>query len=181
MAVGYTGNPWEGKFGAGMFGDLYRQYAGMGMSPKPQDFYTDYNQDTLANVGYFPSANTITGAMGRLHGTGQLTSAMFNPISRQQMKGMKWSTYKPQIEQAQQSLLGTLLNTYQQGGQRKASGGFSGSSSLDAYNKGIKDVYGKGMTQTLSDVGKSRAGAYEGIQETMQGWHNTAQSFMAGQ
>ena len=181
MAIGYTQKPWENTFGTGMFGDLYKQYAGMGMAPKPQDFYTDYDPHSLSNVGYFPAAGTISGAMKRMYGTSQLTSGMFNPISRQMMSGMKWSTYQPELEQKQQSLLGTLLNTYQQGGQRKASGGFSGSSALDAYNKGIRDVYGKGMTQSLADVGKKRAGAYKNIQNVIEGWHDTSQAFMAGQ
>ena len=86
-----------------------------------------------------------------------------------------------QIEEKQQSLLGGLLNTYRKGGQRKASGGFAGSSNLDAYTQGVKDVYGKGMTETLANVGESQAGAYKNIQEAIQGWHQTAQSFVAGQ
>ena len=181
MAIGYAGKPYQDRYGAGLFGDLYKQFAGMGMSPKGQGLYTNYNPDSLKNIGYFPGVGTITSAMRRMYGTNQLKSSMFDPISRQMMKGMKWQTHKPQIEERQQSLLGTLLNTYQQGGQRKASGGFSGSSALDAYTRGIKDIYGKGMTETLANVGKSRAGAYENIQNAMQGWHQTAQQFVSGQ
>ena len=181
MAIGYSATPYQNEYGAGMFGDLYKQYAGMGIAPISQGLYTTYNPDTLSGVGYNPSAGGITGAMRRIYGTTQLQSSMFNPISNQMLKGMKWQTYKPEIEEKQQSLLGTLLNTYQKSGQRKASGGFSGSSNLDAYTRGIKDVYGKGMTQTLSDVGESRAGAYKNIQDAIQGWHQTAQQFVSGQ
>ena len=181
MALGYSARPWEDTHGSGMFGDLYRQYAGMGMMPRPGGLYTNYNPDSLHHVGYIPSSGQIAGAMNRIYGTTQLKSSMFDPISRQMMKGMMWSTYKPQIEERQQSLLGSLLNTYKKGGQRKASGGFAGSSNLDAYTEGVKDVYGQGMTETLADVGKSQAGAYKNIQDAIQGWHQQAQAFVAGQ
>tara|TARA_R110002020_G_scaffold205447_2_gene410043 strand:+ start:89 stop:619 length:531 start_codon:yes stop_codon:yes gene_type:complete len=173
--------PYDSAAGAGMFGDLYKQFAGMGMSPTGPQAYTNYNPMTGAGMGYLPSKGTVLGAMRKLYGTNELTSQMFNPISKMQMKGLKWDTYKPQLQQQQQNLLGSLLNTYNKGGQRKSSGGFAGSSNLDAYSKGVKDVYGKGMTESLGKVGDARASAYKGIQDTMQGWHQQAQAFVAGQ
>jgi len=175
------GTPYGNQYGAGMFGDLYKQYADLGMGPASQGLYTNYNPDTMGGVGWRPSAGNAAAAMQRIYGTNQLTRDMFQGISKEQMKGLKWDTYKPQIEEQQQNLLSSLLNTYNKGGQRKSSGGFAGSSNLDAYSKGVKDVYGKGMTESLGKVGEARAGAYKGIQDTMQGWHQTAQAFVAGQ
>jgi len=177
--IGRADAPYD--FGAGYFGDLYRTFAGMGMNPTAQGIYTGGYDPSTANPMWRPSLGTITGAMREIYGTNQLDSNLFSEISKPQLKGMKWATYQPQIEQSQQNLLGSLLNTYRKGGQRAASGGMAGSSNLDAYTKGVRDVYGKGMTETLANVGQQRGEAYKGIQDTISNWHQQAQSFVAGQ
>tara|TARA_R100000458_G_scaffold19724_1_gene17436 strand:+ start:1503 stop:2048 length:546 start_codon:yes stop_codon:yes gene_type:complete len=181
MAIGRADAPFAGTYGAGYFGDLYKTFAGMGLPTTLQGMYTGGYDPSVAWPMYRPSLGAVTGAMRRQYGTKQLGSELFSTISKPQLQGMQWSTYKPQIEQSQQNLLGSLLNTYRKGGQRAASGGMAGSSNLDAYTKGVRDVYGKGMTETLANIGQQRAEAYKGIQDTISNWHQQSQAFVAGQ
>ena len=152
---------------SGMFGDLFRQLRGLGMK--------------VSRLGQSPSAGHISGTLRNLYGIGaRMPSEMFTRISIPMMKGMQWSTYQPQIQQQQQSMLKGLLESY--GGQSasQASGGFAGSAQEQAYGCGVRDVYGKGMTGTIADVAKQRGAAFSNVQDLVGNWQQQAQQFKAG-
>ena len=152
---------------SGMFGDLFRQLRGLGMK--------------VSRLGQSPSAGHISGTLRNLYGIGaRMPSEMFTRISNPMMKGMQWSTYQPQIQQQQQSMLKGLLEAY--GGQsaRQASGGMAASGQQRRYETSVKDVFGKGMTSSLGDVQRKRGEAYGNVQDLIANWMQQAQKFKTG-
>ena len=159
---------------AGMFGDIGRQLTGLGLGQS-------------AGLGLDPtrinrlSGGSIAGALASKFGiTEKMPAGMFDPISRAQTKGLQWETYRPQLEQQQQSLAQGLISGYGSRAARQAGGGFAGSAAQKSYQTGVKDVFGRGMTGAIGNVAKQRAKAFGGIQETIAGWTQQAQKFKRG-
>ena len=61
-------------------------------------------------------------------------------------------------------------------GQRgmQAAGGFAGSGQQQQFASGIKDVYGKGMTDVLTQTGQQRAQSLSQIQDLINSWQSQA-------
>ena len=104
----------------------------------------------------------------------QLPTSLFQPISADLLRGGMASTYSPQIEATGGSLLQKMLKlgTGQQGMQ--AAGGFAGSGQQQQFASGIKDVYGKGMTDVLTKTGQQRTQSLSSIQDLINSWQSQA-------
>ena len=109
-----------------------------------------------------------------------LPSSLFSPISGTSMQNLLGKTYSPYMESAAQPLLSDLMVT--SGGEkaRKAAGGFAGTGGFSQFQQQAKDVYGKGMTQTLSGIGESRATQQASIMDLIDQWRQTASSIRYG-
>ena len=68
------------------------------------------------------------------------------------------------------------------GGQKgfQASGGFAESGQQQQYAGGIKDVYGKGMTDVLTQTGQQRAKSLSEIQNMINQWQSQASKIRYG-
>ena len=106
--------------------------------------------------------------------TGDLPSAMFPGISQEMLRGGMASTYSPMIQATGQSLLGDLSKEF--GGQagRVAAGGFAGSGQRGRHAQQAKDVYGKGMTDVLSQSQRQRTESHSSIMDLINQWRTSA-------
>tara|TARA_R100000781_G_scaffold99021_1_gene62622 strand:+ start:11869 stop:12354 length:486 start_codon:yes stop_codon:yes gene_type:complete len=114
-------------------------------------------------------------ALGDLLGFGaDFDDALFQPISTQQMQNLLPGTYSPFMIASQQPLLANLLKTSEGKEARKAAGGFAGSGAYEQFKGRAKDVYGKGMTDTLSGIAQSRGEQQAAIMDLINQWRETA-------
>ena len=104
-----------------------------------------------------------------------IPSAMFQSISPEMLQGASYSTYAPQIQAQGQSMLPSLYKSL--GGQAasQAAGGFAGSSSFGKQQEGARDVYGKTMTDVLTNVRGQQSQGIGMISDLINQWHSTAQ------
>ena len=127
-------------------------------------------------------AGDISGALQQQYGltSEQLPSSMFQPISSEWIKGALPGTYSPQIEATGQTLLGDMLTGMSGQKGKQAFGGFAGSGQQQQYASGIKDVYGKGMTDILTKTGQQRAQSLKSIQDVINQWQSQASEISVG-
>ena len=71
-----------------------------------------------------------------------------------------------------------LLSTLQGGDVKKAYGGFAGSGGALQITKQAKDVYGKGMQDVLTQASGAKTHSLGTIQNIIDQWRSTAQSFV---
>ena len=105
-----------------------------------------------------------------------LPSGMFQSITPEMLRGASYKTYAPQIQAKGQSFLPDLYKNL--GGQAatKAAGGFAGSGGFGQQQAGVRDVYGKGMTDTLSSVRQQQSQGIGNISDLISQWHEMAQN-----
>tara|TARA_R100000458_G_C8228233_1_gene210668 strand:- start:371 stop:880 length:510 start_codon:yes stop_codon:yes gene_type:complete len=108
--------------------------------------------------------------------TPTLTSQMFTPIRAEQLDAAMGKTYSPLLESATSQGLTKMKQTLDSKQATQASGGFAGSGQFTGFQKGAKDVYGKGLEQTLSNISQSKGQAMGSLRDIMQGWKETASS-----
>jgi len=103
-----------------------------------------------------------------------LPSHMFEGISSDILKSGLASTYAPQVRAGGQSLLADLQkSTYGKVG-KQAAGGFAGSGQQKMYSQGVKDVYGKGMSDVLAQTGQQQLSGLQNVQDIISQWRDTA-------
>ena len=104
-----------------------------------------------------------------------LPSGMFQSITPEMLRGASYKTYAPQIQAQGQSFLPDLYKNL--GGQAatKAAGGFAGSGGFGQQQAGVRDVYGKGMTDVLSNVSQQQSQGMGLISDLINQWHQSAQ------
>ena len=131
-------------------------------------------------IGGF-GAPDISQILGQQYGLtqDQLPSSMFQPISESLLKGVMPGTYSPQIKVASQPLIDEMLSKYNIEG-KKAFGGFAGSGQQTEFAGGVKDVYGKGMTDVLTNTSQQRAQSLKAIQDMINQWHSQASQIRYG-
>ena len=147
--------------------------------------------DALSNIGFGQMGwSDISGlSPGQISTTFQqhyeleesdIPSGMFQSITPEMLQGASYSTYAPQIQAKGPSMLSELQKGL--GGQAatKALGGFAGSGGFGQQQAGVKDVYGKGMTDILTGIGASRSDASTNIADLMSSWQKTAQDIRYG-
>ena len=104
-----------------------------------------------------------------------LPAGMFQSITPEMLRGASYKTYAPQIQAQGQSFLPDLYKNL--GGQAatKAAGGFAGSGGFGQQQAGVRDVYGKGMTDVLSNVSQQQSQGMGLISDLINQWHQSAQ------
>ena len=110
----------------------------------------------------------------------QLPSSMFQGISSDLIKGGLAGTYSPQVQATGQTLMDKMLTQVQGKAGKQAFGGFAGSGQQQQYAGGIKDVYGKGMTDVLAKTGQQRAQSLKGVQDMINQWQSQASKIRYG-
>tara|TARA_R110000824_G_scaffold309012_7_gene496433 strand:- start:29 stop:502 length:474 start_codon:yes stop_codon:yes gene_type:complete len=121
------------------------------------------------------SGGQIGNALSEQFGFGdEYSEGLFQPISMQSMQGLLPSTYSPFMQAAQQPLLSDLIS--KSGGKKAtaAAGGFAGSGGYDRFKGQAKDVYGKGMSETLSGIAQQRGTQQASIMDLINQWRETA-------
>ena len=105
-----------------------------------------------------------------------LPAGMFQSITPEMLRGASYKTYAPQIQAQGQSFLPDLYKNL--GGQAatKAAGGFAGSGGFGQQQAGVRDVYGKGMTDVLTQVRGQQSQGIGNISDLISQWHQMAQS-----
>ena len=105
-----------------------------------------------------------------------LVPGMFQSITPEMLQGASYKTYAPQIQAKGQSMLPDLYKNL--GGQAatKAAGGFAGSGGFGKQQAGVRDVYGKGMTDVLTQVRGQQSQGIGMISDLINQWHQMAQS-----
>jgi hypothetical protein len=108
-------------------------------------------------------------------GLSDLVPGMFQSITPEMLQGASYKTYAPQIQAKGQSMLSDLYKGL--GGQTasKAAGGFAGSGGFGKQQAGIKDVYGKSMTDTLTSVRGQQSQGIGAISDLISQWNQMAQ------
>ena len=154
-----------------MIDDIMAQLGQMGMN-------TTGGFGGLSQLGGADISQALQGQYGLTQS--QLPSSMFQGISSDLIKGGLSSTYSPQIEATGSSLLSSMLTSA--GGQKgtQAAGGFAGSGQQQQFTGGIKDVYGKGMTDVLSQTGQQRAQSLKSVQDMINQWQSQASQIRYG-
>jgi len=147
------------------------------------DALTDvgFNQMDWSQIGGLTSEN-IASQFAQHYDLGDedLVSGMFQSITPEMLQGASYKTYAPQIQAKGQSMLSDLYKNL--GGQAatKAAGGFAGSSGFGKQQAGVRDVYGKGMTDTLSNVMQQQSQGIGNISNLISQWHEMAQNISIG-
>ena len=103
-----------------------------------------------------------------------LPSHLFQPISQDILASGLAKTYSPQVEAHGQSLLGDLQSTLSGEKCKKAIGGFAGSGQQKRFSTAARDVYGKGMSDVLSQTGEQRIRGLQSVQDIISSWRDTA-------
>ena len=124
------------------------------------------------------SSETISDTFQQHYGlTDQdLPAGMFQQITPEMLQGASYKTYSPQIQAKGQSMLSDLYKGLGGAGARKAAGGFAGSGGFGQQQAGVKDVYGKSMTDVLTGVRGQQSQGIGLVQDLISQWHEAAQN-----
>lgn len=147
--------------------DIVNQLQGLGIAGEGTAF------SSLGNI----TPEQIVQGLASTYNVAGLEAGMFPTMSPQLLRGTKASTYSPFIQSQSQDLLSNLALSL--GGQKakQAAGGFAGSGGAQSYAAGVKDVYGKGMSDVLSNIGQQRSTAFGELQNMINQYKKTAQEF----
>ena len=133
----------------------------------------------LGGTGFQSSSGQIESTLGHEYGVGSfLTPEMFQTINPELLKSASLGGYSSLFQQKQSQMIPQLMQ--QLGGQqaKKAFGGFAGSGGAGMQQQQAKDVYGKGMQDTLTQAVGGRGQSLQTIQDIINQWQTTAQSFV---
>ena len=137
-------------------------------------FGSGFNWNQLSGMG----SEDIASSFGQHYGiTEDLPAGMFQSITPEMLRGGSYKTYAPQIQAQGQSFLPDLYKNL--GGQAatKGAGGFAGSGGFGQLQAGVRDVYGKGMTDVLSNVSQQQSQGMGLISDLINQWHQSALYF----
>ena len=109
-----------------------------------------------------------------------LPSTMFQPIKQNLLQATNWGTYSPAVEAEGQTKLQGLYKGLGGTGATQAAGGFAGSGGFGKYQGGIKDVYGREMTGSITEVGQQRMQGLGNISDIINQWKQTGQRIAYG-
>ena len=137
----------------------------------------------LGGTGFGSSGQDVATQLGEQYGlideqgTNMLTQQMFQGINPELMKSASIGAYSPLFQQKQSSMLPQLMAKL--GGQqaRKAHGGFAGTGGSQMAEQQVRDVYGKGMGDVLTQAMGAKTQSLGTIQDIINQWQQTAQSF----
>ena len=128
------------------------------------------------------STGTIASNLAGYYGVPKkhLPEHMFSPISKSDLFATKAQSYAPQIQAGSESLLSSLSQTIGGRKGKRAFGGFAGSGQQQKFMGQAKDVYGKGMSDVLTEVGGQRSSAVQSLRDMIDEWRRTATSIRYG-
>tara|TARA_R110000824_G_scaffold73856_3_gene187960 strand:- start:7878 stop:8348 length:471 start_codon:yes stop_codon:yes gene_type:complete len=132
----------------------------------------------LPDISGFNISQALQGQYGLTEQ--QLPPSMFQGISSDLIKGGLAGTYSPQVQATGQTLMDKMLTQAQGKVGKQAFGGFAGSGQQQQYAGGIKDVYGKGMTDILAKTGQQRAQSIKSVQDMINQWQSQASKIRYG-
>tara|TARA_R110000824_G_scaffold274005_3_gene462623 strand:- start:6098 stop:6550 length:453 start_codon:yes stop_codon:yes gene_type:complete len=144
--------------------NLLQQLQGMGLDP----------QGNLGNI----TGSDVATALGGQYGIPDLLSSqMFQTINPELIKSASLGAFSPLMQQGQQSFQTDLIQNLSGGQARQAMGNFAGSGSAQLQQTQARDVYGKSMQDVLAQAVTGRGQATGNIQNIINQWQETAQSF----
>ena len=106
-----------------------------------------------------------------------LTPQMFQTLNPNLLKSASIGAYSPLFQQKQGSMAGQLMQQLGGTQAKRAHGGFAGSGGAQFQQGQAKDVYGKGMQDVLSQAMGAKTQSLGTIQDIINQWQETAQSF----
>lgn len=136
----------------------------------------------LGATGFGSSGQDVGGALAGQYfdeslTTSPLTSEMFQTINPQLLKSASMGAYSPMFQQKQGSMTGGLMQQLQAKPLKQAYGGFAGSGGAQHAEQQARDVYGQGMQDVLTQAMSSKTQSLGTIQDIINQWQETAQSF----
>ena len=130
--------------------------------------------------GYSPE--DIMQAVGGTYGItdmSKLNPAMFGGIGQQQMAMSNQAYYNPMFAGGQQGFLTDYLQQFNKSiGQ--AQGGFAGTSNVGTAVGGLRDVYGKNVSELLGKTTQMAQQSQESILKKIQGWKDVGKQLTIG-
>ena len=130
--------------------------------------------------GYSPE--DIMQAVGGTYGItdmSKLNPAMFGGIGQQQMAMSNQAYYNPMFAGGQQGFLTDYLQQFNKSvGQ--AQGGFAGTSNVGTAIGGLRDVYGKNVSELLGKTTQMAHQSQESILKKIQGWKDVGKQLTIG-
>ena len=130
--------------------------------------------------GYSPE--DIMQAVGGTYGItdmSKLNPAMFGGIGQQQMAMSNQAYYNPMFAGGQQGFLTDYLQQFNKSvGQ--AQGGFAGTSNVGTAIGGLRDVYGKNVSELLGKTTQMAQQSQESILKKIQGWKDIGKQITIG-
>lgn len=147
-------------------------------------------QQQLASLGLGPgqawsySPEDIMQAVGGTYGLDasamqKLNPAMFGQIGQQQMAMSDQAYYNPMFAGGQQGFLTDYLQQFNKSvGQ--AQGGFAGTSNVGTAIGGLRDVYGKNVSELLGKTTSMAQQSQENILKKIQGWKDVGKQLTIG-
>jgi hypothetical protein len=103
-----------------------------------------------------------------------VTPGMFSPLSGSLLNSILPSTYSPIMDYGSSSRAGELTQSLAGGTASKSYGGFAESIGQKGFTSKVKDVYGKSMTDLLSQQLASKQKAYGGLTSAIDQYRQTA-------
>ena len=132
--------------------------------------------------GYSPE--DIMGAIGQTYGLDatamdKMNPAMFSGIGQQQFAMADQAYYNPMFAGGQQGFLTDYLQQFNKSiGQ--AQGGFAGTSNVGTAIGGLRDVYGKNVSELLGKTTSMAQQSQEQILKKIQGWKDVGKQLTIG-
>ena len=137
----------------------------------------------LGEQGFGATGQNIATQLGEHYNLGDdtLTEQMFQTINPELLKSASMGAYSPLFQQKQSSMVPQLMA--QLGGQqaKRAFGGFAGTGGAAMQQQQARDVYGQGMGDVLTQAMGARGQSLQTIQDIINQWQATAQSFAGPQ
>ena len=130
--------------------------------------------------GYSPE--DIMQAVGGTYGItdmSKLNPALFGGIGQQQMAMSNQAYYNPMFAGGQQGFLTDYLQQFNKS-IGKAQGGFAGTSNVGTAVGGLRDVYGKNVSELLGKTTQMAQQSQESILKKIQGWKDIGKQITIG-
>jgi len=115
----------------------------------------------------------ISSGIGATYGV-DVTPGMFSPPSDSLLQSILPSTYSPLMDYGSSSRASELIQSMAGAAASKGFGGFAGSIGQEGFAGKARDVYGKSMSDLLSQQLTSRDKSYGGLQSAIDQYRQTA-------
>ena len=151
-----TGPNWGGEQGWN-FGQFAQDFREMGIS----------DPFNVRNI-----QGALTEAAGR-----EVPLNMIASLSKENMQGSQFGTYRPYIHSQTGSILSELQANLSNITTKQAHGGFAGTSSSGRRETQAKDIFGQKATKVLQDVNTWQQQGRRSVMDIVQSWRDAASIF----